>query len=113
MHILLTYVKWYARLMVIGVVLFLLYISALCTRGLLGFLIWFDTISRVSTKKTTCANKWSEFDRFVENPDNQFVIQILLNICVDPIDMRDPKKRQPITNILYLQYCKANHLRIL
>lgn len=106
----LVYIKWYVRLFVFTIILSLLYISASCTRKLMNFMIWFDTRS-ISMKHTTIS-KWQEFDIFVANPDNHFVIQILLNISVNPIDMKDSMKRRPITDILYLEYCKANYVRL-
>ena len=113
-----TYIKWYIRLLVISIIFILLYISALWTRTLMNFLIWFDAVSKSENMTNDKSgkiinNKWHEFDRFVENPDNHFIIQMLLNIRVDKIDMQDPQKRQAIVNMLYLNYCKINHLRLI
>lgn len=52
--------------------------------------------------------KWCEFDTFVKNPNNHFLLEQLLNIRIDGEDMKYVDKRRHIVNLLYLEYYKVN-----
>lgn len=86
----------------------LIHMLAICTYL---FMMLIDYL--VSSKYVPMSNefmdlKWYEFDRFLESPQNHFMIPSLLNVRVNTNDLLDREKRKPIVDILYVKYHKAN-----